>query len=181
MSLINEDRKFGGNKLYFDYIPPSCINLSLSKQIPKQDLLKIILETLKKANIKCEFCNSKKDLQMIEKWYYNDRYHQRELKRCICVCNECKNVIYIPSSSDTINYEKAKNHYMKINNCSEKEFIHDKFSAIRKYKERSRYIWSNAKYEFKYPEISKQDEMNDGAIHTFENIVDNTLKNLANK
>ena len=83
-----------------------------------------------------------KDLNAHEVWEFNIEKKTQTLKDIIGICNKCHGVIHYKNSERLGFSYGEKQHFMKVNNCSELEFAKNLTTALIKFEERNKiYRW----------------------------------------
>uniref|UniRef100_A0A7S3PD45 DUF5710 domain-containing protein n=1 Tax=Aplanochytrium stocchinoi TaxID=215587 RepID=A0A7S3PD45_9STRA len=86
VELHGEDRTFLGNRLFIDLIPSTCWFSNARSCISPSDWGRLRKHILTRASFKCECCGSNKNLEVHERWDYNDNNQTQKLKRLILLC-----------------------------------------------------------------------------------------------
>lgn len=130
-------------KLKIDLLPKGAWNNDLSKTLSSKEWDIIREKCYKKANNVCEICGVKTDnLNAHEVWKFDIVNKIQTLKKIIAICPKCHGVIHFRNSQRLGFGENAKNHFMKVNNCTELDFASHLVKAIILFEERNRiYRW----------------------------------------
>ena len=130
-------------KLNISLLPKGAWNNDLSKTLPKKDWDKIREWCYKKANHHCEICGTQTDeLDAHEVWDFNVQNKTQTLKDIIGICSKCHGVIHFKNSVRLGYGEQAKQHFIKVNNCTELEFCSHLTKAVMNYEEQNKvYRW----------------------------------------
>jgi len=130
-------------KLEIDMLPKGAWNNDLSKTLQKKDWDKIRKICYKRANGVCEICGEKTlDLNAHEIWSFDIAKREQKLLNIVAICNKCHGVIHFRNSVRKGYGEKAKEHFMSVNNCTENDFLNSLLIAKNKYEDRnSVYRW----------------------------------------
>lgn len=130
-------------KLEIDLLPKGAWGNDLSKTLPKKDWDKIRKICYKRANGVCEICGEKTfGLNAHEIWSFDINKREQKLLNIIAICNKCHGVIHFKNSVRNGFGEKAKLHFMSVNNCTENDFVRDLLMAKSKYEDRNKiYRW----------------------------------------
>lgn len=130
-------------KLEIDLMPMGAWNNDFSKTLSKKDWDVLRKFCYKRADGICQICGYKTyELDAHEVWEFNNHKHTQTLKAIIGICKKCHGVIHF-KNSDRLGYsEKAKEHFMKVNNASELEFANHLTQAVFDYEEKNKiYRW----------------------------------------
>lgn len=102
----------------------------------------------------CYICGSKEGkLQAHEFWEYDDDEHIQKLKAIHHLCNYCHNIKHIGFwcytergkkllASQDITRQDLINHFCKVNNCSEADFMKHEDEAFKIWSQRSSHEWT---------------------------------------
>lgn len=131
-------------KLNISLLPKGAWNNDLSKTLPKNHWDRIREWCYKKANHNCEICGALTDeLDAHEVWDFNIENKTQTLKDIIGVCSKCHGVIHFKNSVRLGYGEQAKQHFMKVNNCTELKFSSHLTKAVMDYEEQNKiYRWN---------------------------------------
>lgn len=129
----------GEFKLTIDLLPKGAWNNDLSKTLPKKDWDTLREICYKKADHKCQICGAKTDdLDAHEVWEFNIQKKTQTLKEIIGICSKCHGVKHFKNSVRLGYGEQAKEHFIKVNKCSEMEFASHLNQALIEYEERNK-------------------------------------------
>ena len=130
-------------KLEIDLLPKGAGNNDLSRTLQKKDWDKIRKICYERANGVCEICREKTlDLNAHEIWEFDVDKREQKLLNIVAICNKCHGVIHFKNSVRNGYGEKAKEHFISVNNCTENDFMKELLIAKSKYEERnSIYRW----------------------------------------
>ena len=130
-------------KLTIEILPKGAWNNDFSKTLPKKqwDILRNICYV--RANHKCSICGYEtENLDAHELWDFNTETKTQTLIDIIALCSKCHGVKHIRNSQRLGYGEEAKQHFMKVNNCSELEFAMHLTKAQMDFEERNKiYRW----------------------------------------
>lgn len=131
-------------KLTINLLPKGAWNNDFSKTLSKKDWDKLREVALKKANGKCEICGYEtNDLDVHEEWEFNVNKKTQTLKDIIAICSKCHGVKHFKNSVRLGFGEEAQKHFIKVNNCSELQFVTHLNKSLIEYEE------NNAIYRWK--------------------------------
>lgn len=194
VTLLNEDRSFGGNDLFIDLIPKTCWFTNVRFCIESKDWVRVRRYISERANFKCECCSieekkSTSSLEAHERWDYDEKTQTQKLIRIVALCKDCHRSTHIGFASINGEYDKAKEHLKKVRNFSEEEFRQHETKAFRLWRERNKINWNldlslitlnNLKLKEKLPdknerkEISKE-ELQVKRLENFQKINSNDI------
>ncbi len=113
-------------KLNVELVPESCWGLSLAKILPKKLWEIIRKDAISRSNGVCSICGTKpKTLHAHERWIYDEKNAVQKLEDVIAVCPLCHSAIHINRTYLAGNYERAEDHYQKVNGVSYAEMKED--------------------------------------------------------
>mmetsp|Transcript_10154 Transcript_10154/g.11687 ORF Transcript_10154/g.11687 Transcript_10154/m.11687 type:complete len:372 (+) Transcript_10154:318-1433(+) len=120
LELKGEDRAFGGNTLFVDLIPSSCWFSNARSCISRSDWGRVRSHVVKRVNNECETCGTKtKNLDVHERWEYDDRTDTQSLKRLVALCKPCHTVTHFGLATIEGKSDEALRHLMKVNGMTE--------------------------------------------------------------
>lgn len=128
-------------KLNIDLLPKGAWNNDLSRSLSKKnwDILRKICYI--KANNKCEICGYEtNELNAHEVWKFDIKSKTQTLQNIIGICTKCHGVVHMRNSQRLGFGEKAKQHFMRVNNCSELEFASHFAESQIKFEERNKIL-----------------------------------------
>ncbi len=130
-------------KLTIELLPKGAWGNDLSIILPKKDWNILREFALKRANGKCEICGYESDdLDVHEEWEFDIKNKTQTLKDIIAICSRCHGVKHFRNSRRLGSEEKAKKHFMKVNDCNEFEFAAHLNQAEILFNERNEiYFW----------------------------------------
>lgn len=117
IEIIGEDRTFGSNELYIDFIPKTTYYKNVRSIFTKEDWNIIRHHIYKRVNYKCECCGCYKNkyLEAHERWSYNEETKIQKLERIIALCKLCHKSVHYKYSI------KINEHLKKIKNINDEE------------------------------------------------------------
>jgi hypothetical protein len=110
---------------------------------------------------KCYVCGSTEPpFELHEFWEYNDKNHVQKLVEVHHLCRLCHMVKHIGFWCHTedgkaklkeigLSREDLVNHFCKVNQCSEKDFLQHEDNAFEIWRKRSRYQWKQEFSKYK--------------------------------
>ena len=133
-------------KLTIELVPKTSWYDNMRKVLSKAAWDKIRRETYKKYGNRCGICKAAGRLSCHEIWQYDDREHQQTLLGFIALCDLCHHVKHIGfawvlAEQGKLDYKKVISHFIKVNRCSNKEFVDHKKAAFELWRKRSMYKW----------------------------------------
>lgn len=139
------------NRLKIELIPGNCAGKNLRTLFPKEwpEMSRYVRT---KAELTCaccgKHCQNLGDMDAHEVWKYKTitdengkKQHRMILKRVEALCKDCHRVKHICFSYSNGYYEDAVDHFMKVNECSFKEFKEAERKANEKCQKRSEHKW----------------------------------------
>ena len=125
-------------KLNINLLPKGAWNNDLSKTLPKKDWDVLRDFCYKRASHKCEICGLKTDdLDAHEVWKFDKEKKTQTLKNIIGICTKCHGVVHFKNSVRLGYGQQAKEHFLKVNKCSEMEFARHLNKSLIEYNERN--------------------------------------------
>lgn len=130
-------------KLTIDLLPKGAWNNDFSKTLPKKEWDILRNACYAKANHKCEICGFETDeLDAHEVWNFDVKTKTQTLVNILTLCSKCHGVKHYRNSTRLGYGEEAKQHFMKVNNCSEMEFATHLVQAQMDFEARNKiYRW----------------------------------------
>lgn len=133
-------------KLTMELVPTTSHYDNLRKRIPKAEWDRIRKKVYADYGHKCGICGSEGRLNCHEIWEYDDEKHIQRLRGFIALCDLCHHVKHFALSTilaeqGKLDIERVIEHFMKLNNCSVKDFESYVREVDEKLKERSKYQW----------------------------------------
>lgn len=126
-------------KLTIDLLPKGAWGNDLSKTLPKKDwdiLRKVAYE---RANHKCEICGYETDdLDAHEVWEFDIKEKTQTLKEIVAICSRCHGIKHFKNTVRLGKEQTAISHSLKVNNCSEQDFVQHLTKAVMDYKEKNK-------------------------------------------
>ena len=130
-------------KLTIDLLPKGAWNNDFSKTLPKKEWDILRNACYAKANHKCEICGFETDeLDAHEVWNFDVKTKAQTLVNILALCSKCHGVKHYRNSTRLGYGEEAKQHFMKVNNCSEMDFAAHLVQAQMDFETRNKiYRW----------------------------------------
>lgn len=158
ISIIGEDRSFGGNELYIDMIPKTSYFKNVRSLFNDTDWNLIRHHIYERSFHRCECCGVKrfKYLDAHERWIYDYETKTQKLIRIIALCRLCHQATHYGHSKKTKNIDKIKEHLKKIKKLDDIELNNHIRNAYNIWNERNKIEWiidtsiiSNSGFEIK--------------------------------
>ena len=106
-------------KLEFELVPDGCWGYNLRAILSKAQWSFIRKDAIERSNNKCSACGKKaKRLEAHEKWQYDIEKGIVKLIDVVALCSDCHKTVHIGRTQLVGNFDKACEHYQKVNNCS---------------------------------------------------------------
>ncbi|MCJ7431667.1 HNH endonuclease [Candidatus Bathyarchaeota archaeon] len=143
-----------------ELVPSTVWESSVYKLMSREVWDSIRNDFIKENGRKCQVCGETSGtMNLHEIWNYDDKKHVQKLEGFILLCRMCYHVKHIGlagilANQGKLDYDKAIEHFCKVNDCTKKEFEKHKAKAFEIWRERSEYEWNQ---DFgKYKEFIKQ-------------------------
>jgi hypothetical protein len=147
ITLVGEDRTFGGNDLFVDLVPQSCWFTNVRYCINPEDWRHLSLLIRARADHKCEICSSPEDpskkiyLEAHERWAFDAASNTQTLKRLIALCKTCHQTTHWGLARIKRKEAKVLAHIRKVNGWTENQAIAHVSDAFRVWNARSVRSW----------------------------------------
>ena len=130
-------------KLTIELLPKGAWGNDFSRTLSKKDWDTIRQNCYKKANHRCQICGVQTDeLDAHEVWNFDIENKTQTLVDIIALCSKCHGVKHFRNSNRLGYGENAKRHFMKVNNCTELDFVSHLAKAQLDFDERNTvYRW----------------------------------------
>ena len=144
ITIIGEDRTFGGNKLYIDMIPKTTYFKNVRSIFNDCDWNLIRHHIYERANNRCECCGRKRNkyLDAHERWEFNEETQTQKLVRIIALCKLCHSATHYGHSKRRKNIDNIDNHIKKINNFTDEELENHIKTAYELWTKRNKIKWN---------------------------------------
>ena len=115
-------------KPFIQPVPRGNWGDNLATLLPKEIWDGLRKAVHKKNNHMCQLCGTSiRTLNCHEDWFYDDKKHIQTLYRLMTVCIECHNTIHWFRTEGEIKHSRLpasyitdlRNHFMKVNECTE--------------------------------------------------------------
>lgn len=111
-------------KLTIDLLPKGAWGNDLSSTLPKKDWDKLREFCYKRFDNKCAVCGEENVLlNAHEIWDFDIKNKTQTLVDIVALCPKCHGVKHMRNSERLGYGENAKRHFMKVNECSELDFV----------------------------------------------------------
>jgi len=142
-------------KLEIELVPKTAWFNNLRSFLTKEQWDVVRKKCYKSANHRCEICGGqgkKWPVECHEIWEYTDN-NEVKLKGLIALCPDCHEVKHIGLAQLKGNFEKACNHFSKVNSCSVAQTQIYVKNAFKIWNERNKTNWKlNVDYLKEYLE-----------------------------
>jgi hypothetical protein len=158
ISIIGEDRSFGGEELYIDMIPKTSYFKNVRSLFNDTDWNLIRHHIYERSSHRCECCGVKrfKYLDAHERWIYDYETKTQKLIRIIALCRPCHQATHFGHSKKTKNIDKIKEHLKKVKKINDIELENHIREAYNIWNDRNKIEWiidtsiiSNSGFEIK--------------------------------
>lgn len=158
ISIIGEDRTFGGDELYIDMIPKTSYFKNVRSLFNDTDWNLIRHHIYERSSHRCECCGVKrfKYLDAHERWIYDYETKTQKLIRIIALCRPCHQATHFGHSKKTKNIDKIKEHLKKVKKINDIELENHIREAYNIWNDRNKIEWiidtsiiSNSGFEIK--------------------------------
>ncbi|MBQ9485286.1 MAG: HNH endonuclease [Clostridia bacterium] len=110
-------------KLKIELVPDGCWGSNLRAILSKRQWDFLRNDAKSRSGGKCAICGKRTSyLDAHERWEYDAKNGVQKLIDIIAVCKDCHSVIHIGRTSLKGDFERAENHYMKVNGATYAEF-----------------------------------------------------------
>lgn len=125
-------------KLQFELVPDGCWGYNLRAILTKAQWNYVREDAISRSDNKCSACGKPaKRLEAHERWEYDVEKGIVKLKDVVALCPSCHKTVHIGRSQLVGDFDKACEHYQKVNNCSYAEMRKDLGEANRLHQERN--------------------------------------------
>ena len=144
IEIKDEDREYGGNKLYIDMIPKTTYFKNVRSLFGENDWNLIRHHIYSRCDYRCECCNKKKNryLEAHERWLFDETTQTQKLIRIIALCKLCHSATHYGHSKRTKNMDKINMHIKKINNYNDEELKNHIKESYDIWKSRNNIKWN---------------------------------------
>ena len=143
ISIIGEDRTFGGDELYIDMIPKTSYFKNVRSLFNDTDWNLIRHHIYERSSHRCECCGVKrfKYLDAHERWIYDYETKTQKLIRIIALCRPCHQATHFGHSKKTKNIDKIKEHLKKVKKIDDIELENHIREAYNIWNDRNKIEW----------------------------------------
>lgn len=118
-------------QLTIELLPKGAWGNDLSKTLSKKNWDILRNNCYKRANHRCAICGYQtNELDAHEVWEFDLKNETQTLKNIIGICTRCHGVKHFKNSVRMGYDEIAKEHFMKVNECTEKDFANHLLQAL---------------------------------------------------
>jgi len=158
ISIVGEDRSFGGDELYIDMIPKTSYFKNVRSLFNDTDWNLIRHHIYERSSHRCECCGVKrfKYLDAHERWIYDYETKTQKLIRIIALCRLCHQATHFGHSKKTKNIDKIKEHLKKVKKINDMDLENHIKEAYNIWNNRNKIEWiidtsiiSNSGFEIK--------------------------------
>lgn len=144
--LPGEDRDFGQG-LFVDLVPSSCWFTNVRSCVGGRDWGRLRRMVVERAGHRCEVCHRGKDqesrrwLEVHERWAYDDQTRIQALRRVICLCTDCHTATHFGLATITGKDVEAFRHLCAVTGLAADESRRQVEAAFELWRARSRFSW----------------------------------------
>ncbi|MBO4988967.1 MAG: HNH endonuclease [Clostridia bacterium] len=109
-------------KLEIELVPDGCWYSNLRSALPPALWDKIRKDAYRRAGGRCMVCGKKGRLEAHERWSYDETSHVQKLETVVALCHDCHSVVHIARTQMMGDGDRAMEHFMKVNGCTQSEF-----------------------------------------------------------
>ena len=141
--------------LEIELVPRTSWWNNLRKSVHKSDWDRIRKKIYSDYNHRCGICGDSSRMNCHEIWSYHDEKHIQRLDGFIALCNMCHHVKHIGlagilANQGRLDYDKVVEHFMRVNDCSQNDFLTHRAEAFQIWEERSQHKWDIDLGNFQY-------------------------------
>jgi 5-methylcytosine-specific restriction endonuclease McrA len=146
-TFAGEDRTWGEG-LFVDLIPRTCWFTNVRSCVAQRDWERLRRVIVERADSKCEVCGATRDtdtkrwLEVHERWAYDETTSTQTLKRLICLCTDCHQTTHMGFAQTQGRGEKALKHLMKVTGFDRDDAEEHVQIAFDVWDKRNRMAWS---------------------------------------
>lgn len=134
-------------KLTIELVPSTSWGNNVRSAVPRSAWDKLRRKTYADYGHKCGVCGAQARLNCHEIWRFDDRKHLQMLVGFIGLCDMCHHVKHLGeagllAAEGKLDYEKVRQHYMRVNACDRQTFEAHKAAAFGQWRERSGTEWT---------------------------------------
>jgi Domain of unknown function (DUF5710) len=138
-----EDRAAGGSDLYVDLVPSSCWFTNVRSCVDAVDWLRIRYFVGDRCKWTCEVCGLEaQDLDIHERWSYDEDTRVQRLVRLIGLCDGCHRVTHFGKAEIDGFGKAAFAHLCQVNSWTAEEAQGHIDRAFDVFEERSHFDWT---------------------------------------
>jgi len=143
ISIVGEDRSFGGDELYIDMIPKTSYFKNVRSLFNDTDWNLIRHHIYERSSYRCECCGVKrfKYLDAHERWIYDYETKTQKLIRIIALCRLCHQATHFGHSKKTKNIDKIKEHLKKVKKINDMDLENHIKEAYNIWNDRNKIEW----------------------------------------
>jgi hypothetical protein len=134
--------------LTIDLVPKTSFYNNLRKVVSVNTWNILRKRTYSQYKVTCGICGVKNvDLDCHELWDYNDANCVQKLTGLIAICKNCHMIKHhgyanILAHKGQLDMKELIAHFLKVNNCTEAEYMSHKTHAFKEWTERSTKEWT---------------------------------------
>ena len=109
-------------KLEIELVPDGCWYSNLRSALPAALWDKIRKDAYSRAGGRCTVCGKRGRLEAHERWSYDEERHVQKLETVVALCHDCHSVVHISRTQLMGDGDRAMEHFMKVNGCTQSDF-----------------------------------------------------------
>jgi len=147
ITLVGEDRDYGGSKLFVDLIPRSCWFTNVRYCVHASDWDRLRAYVYGRVHYRCECCNidtrnpNAPRLEAHERWDYNEETATQKLVRLVALCHECHQSTHMGLANVRGKGREARLHLEKVMGFTEEESARHIEGAFKLWRKRNLTEW----------------------------------------
>mmetsp|Transcript_41064 Transcript_41064/g.87462 ORF Transcript_41064/g.87462 Transcript_41064/m.87462 type:complete len:389 (+) Transcript_41064:40-1206(+) len=147
ITLVGEDRSFGGNELFVDMVPQTCWFTNVRSCVDEADWDRLRHHIYERVGYHCECCGvdcrstEGVRLEAHERWRFTSNPRTQTLARVVALCNLCHESTHMGLAEVQERGEVARAHLRRVTGMSEQECERHVQEAFETWAERSQHQW----------------------------------------
>lgn len=132
-------------KLEMEMVPRTTWYKNLRYYLSQEEWDGIRRKTYRIYKGRCGICGVSAKMNCHEIWEFDDRKHIQKLKGFIALCKNChllKHLAFTEMACTKEEENELMQHFMKVNNCTEKDYKKHEKAVWKKFFKRSEFEWT---------------------------------------